>query len=132
MSFESPTHHSSLTAFLTKAQEASKMSDHEMTEALGFSRTNVYTAIKQGTMKLPVGKVPLVARALEVSASEVLEVLLRDYSPEMLEVIRKVWGPLDLTTNERKLIEAYRTLAQGRDVEPLVMDGRNVVALITT
>jgi predicted DNA-binding transcriptional regulator AlpA len=132
MSFDTVTHHSTLATFLTKAQDAVKKSDQQMTEALGFSRTNIYTSIKQGMMKLPVGKVPLLARALEVSASEVLEVFLRDYSPELLEVIRKVCGPLDLTANEKKLIEAYRTLAQGRDVEPLVMDGRNVVALITT
>ena len=121
MSFDPVTRQSPLATFLVKAQEAVKKTDQEMTEALGFSRTNAYTAILQGMMKMPVGKIPLLARALDVPASEVLEVLLRDYSPELLEVVRKVWGPLDLTTNEKKLIEAYRTLAQGHDVEPVVM-----------
>ena len=97
MSFDTITRQSPLAAFLVKAQEAAKKTDQEMTEALGFSRTNVYTAILQGMMKMPVGKIPLLARALDVPASEVLEVLLRDYPPELLEVVRKVWGPLDLT-----------------------------------
>jgi predicted DNA-binding transcriptional regulator AlpA len=132
MSFETVTQHANVVAFISQGQDAIKKSDEEMAQALGFSRTNIYTGIKQGLMKMPIGKVPLLARALDVPASEVLEVLLRDYMPEMLEVVRKVWGPLDLTTNEKKLIEAYRTLAQGHDVEPVVMDGRNLIALITT
>jgi hypothetical protein len=124
--------HSALADFLTRAQHNGSKSDEDMAEALGFSRANVYRAIKAGKMKMPFEKVPALARTLDVSQSDALEAILRDYSPELLELIQKVWGPVNLTANEKKLLIAYRTLAHGQDVEPLVMDGGNVIALITT
>lgn len=125
--------HSALTHFLTQAQEAKNLSDEQMAQALGFSRATVYTFIKNGTMKMPVGKVPVLARILGVSASEVLEVVLRDQGPELLDVIKKTWGPLNLSDGEKKLLVAYRALVnEHEDVEPLILDGRSVIALITT
>jgi hypothetical protein len=125
--FETP----SLGTFLVEHQDKARKSDEEMAEALGFSRASVYTLIKQGKMKLPIGKVPLLAGALDVTASDTLTVILTEYDPELMAVIRKAWGPTELTANEKNLVTAYRTLAKGQDVEPLIMDGKNVIALIT-
>jgi predicted DNA-binding transcriptional regulator AlpA len=132
MSFEDCLVIPTLATFLTEHQNRLTKSDEQMAEALGFSRASIYTLIKEGKMKMPTSKVPLIARALDVPAQDVLTVLLTEYDPELLAVINKAWGPTQLTAGEKKLLSAYRTLAKGHDVEPLIMDGRNIVALITT
>lgn len=131
MSFENRFETPALATFLVEHQARLEKSDDEMAEALGFSRAGVYTLIKEGKMKMPISKVPLLARALDVNASDVLTVVLTEYEPELMEVVRKSWQSTELTANEKKLLSAYRTLAKGHDVEPLVMDGKNVIALIT-
>lgn len=130
MSFDTRYGTPSFRAFLTDCQVRQKKSDQEMAEELGFSRAGVYTLIKTGAMKLPFSKVPLLAKALEQSPSDVLAVMLKDYCPELWEVVNKVWGPMDLSTNEKKLLSAYRTLCQEQDVEPRVLDGKNIIAMI--
>ena len=131
MSFETSVQIPSLRIYLTESQDRLKKSDQEMAEELGFSRANVYTLIKTGKMKMPFSKVPLLANALDATPSDVLAVILKDYCPELWEAINKVWGPVDLTANEKKLIAAYRTLCRDQEVEPRVMDGKNIIALIT-
>lgn len=124
--------HSGLTQFLTQAQESMNLSDEQMAQELGFSRPSVYTLCKGGKMKMPMSKVPLLAKVLKVPASDVLTVMLTEYDPELLAVINKSWGSMALTAGEKKVLSAYRSLAKGHDVEPLIMDGKNIVALITT
>jgi predicted DNA-binding transcriptional regulator AlpA len=131
MSFENRFETPALATFLVEHQARLEKSDEDMAEALGFSRASIYTLIKEGKMKLPISKVPLLARALDVPASDVLTVVLTEYEPESMEVIRKTWKPIQLTANEKKLVTAYRSLAGDQDVEPVVMDGKNIIALIT-
>ena len=119
-----------LAAFIDQAQDKVGMSDKDLAEALGFSRTDILTHIKSGAMKMPVGKVPLIATTLEVSASDVLTVLLEDYySGELLQVMRKTWGVLNLSPDERKLIATYRAF-EGEGSEPRVVDGKNIIAVV--
>lgn len=118
-------------ALLGDAQAACGKSDEQIALELGFSRGNVISAIKCGLAKFPVGKIMLLARVLDVSPSQLLEAFLREISPELLDAVRKVWGPTDLSSSEQKVLDAYRTLSGGREVEPLIMDGRDVIALIT-
>jgi hypothetical protein len=129
--FFSDQYKPSFSTLLADAQGACGKSDEQIAIELGFSRASVFTAIKSGAMKFPVGKLTLLASALNASPSQLLESLLRDTSPELLETVRKIWGPTGLTRTEQKVLEAYRTLSGGRDVEPIIMDGKQILALIT-
>jgi hypothetical protein len=58
--------------------------------------------------------------------------LLEDYySGELLQVMRKTWGLLDLTPNEKKLLASYRAVTEGANAQPRVLEGKNVVAVLT-
>lgn len=129
--FRSKHSNPSFVTLLAEAQAACGKSDEQMAQELGFSRASVYAASKSGTMKMPAGKLSIVARALDASPSEVLESFLRETAPDLLEAVRKVWGPTGLTEGEQKVVEAYRKLTGGRDVEPIIMDGKDIMALIT-
>jgi len=119
-----------LIALISEGQQRLNMTDEQMSKALGFERTNVIPMIKAGTIKLPIDKVPALAKAIDYPAADVLRVALHDYMPDVLAAIEKIWAPIDMTANERKLIESYRYLAKGRDVVPLVMDGQSIIALV--
>lgn len=62
----------------------------EIAEEAGFDHPNVITMIKQGRTKLPLGKIGLVAKALEIDPIYLLKLCIEEYQPETWEAI----GPL--------------------------------------
>jgi len=49
---------------------------------------------KQGRTKIPIRKVPALAKALGVEPAIFLRVVLSEYQPELLETLESVLGPL--------------------------------------
>jgi DNA-binding Xre family transcriptional regulator len=131
MTYESTLPRTILPELLAECQEQLHKTDEQIAKEVGFTQTNVYTMVKQGTLKMPIDKVQALATAIDCPVSDLLRIVLRDTMPDVLATIEKIWAPLDLTANEKKLIESYRYLAKGRDVVPLVMDGQSIIALVT-
>lgn len=130
MTFESALSQPVIPTLIAESQELLGKSDQQLAKELGFDHPNIITLIKAGSMKLPMSKVPQLARAIDYAESDLLRTVLIDYAPELMAVIDKVWRPLGLTTNERNLVQSFRDLAKGRDVVPVVMDGQSIIALI--
>ena len=118
-------------AFISERQAQLHKTDAQVAEAVDDMSERVYALMKTGAIKVPYDKLVPIATALHVPHEELLGVLLQDYSPDLMELIRSLWSMSSLTKGERKLVDAFRTLAGGRDVEPIVMDGLNVIALVT-
>lgn len=79
----------------------------EIAEEAGFENPNVITMIKQGRTKLPLGKVGLVAKALDVDPIYLLKLCIEEYQPETWEAI----GPLleeMVTKDELDIVKAIR------------------------
>ena len=123
--------HPTIRAFISERQAQLNKTDAQVAEAVGDMSERVYALMKTGAIKVPYDKVVQIAAALHVPQEELLVVLLQDYSPDLMTLIRSLWSMSSLTNGERKLVEAFRTLARGKDVEPVIMDGLNVIALVT-
>ena len=123
---------SSLTVIsqLEAQQAALELSDQELSEAVGFERTIALTLIKQGTMRLPLTKVPAFAAALELDPVELMRAVLQESDPALGKVIEEVFNPLRLTATEANLIKHLREQYGDRKVTPMVFDGRGVIALV--
>lgn len=119
-----------LITLISFRQEAMNITDHELAAALGYANESVITAMKAGKMQVPVTKVPALAKALNIRATELLRSVLAVSAPEILAVIDSVLGPLNLTKSEANLIKHCRKLSAGREGGPLVFDGRSLIALI--
>jgi hypothetical protein len=116
---------------IADSQQHSGKTDQEIGTAMGFDSGNVFSLIKTGAMKLPVSMVKQLAEAIDCPAADLLRIVLEDQAPDLLAAIESIWEPMGLTGNEKKLVESFRHLAKGHDVAPLILDGSNVIALIT-
>lgn len=131
MSFQSTLAHTALPDLIAECQAELGKSNEQIGKELGFEHPGIFPLIMAGGMKLPISRVPKLAVAINYPVIDLLRMVLRDQAPELLQVIDHVWPGVDLTANERKLINSFRYLAKGKDVVPIVMDGQSIIALVT-
>jgi hypothetical protein len=130
MSISTPTKPVSVMTRIEERQAALGLSDQELCAAVGFDREIVWTLIRTGSMKLPLNKVPAFAKALALEPGPLLRTAMDESSPGLMQLIRDVFDPLDLTDSEQRLIKHLRHLAGGKPTGPLVLDGKGVIALV--
>ena len=94
----------------------------DVARALDYPKPNVVAMIFSGSMKLPLDKVPAMARALELDNAALLRRALEEYYPGVLPIIEEALGRTAmLTTNQRDLLAFCDAQLDGEDV-PLVSD----------
>ncbi|MDP9902143.1 hypothetical protein [Variovorax ginsengisoli] len=107
------------------------MDDDTLSAAIGFPSTNVIPLLKRGSMRLPLNRVKALAKALEADPVMVLRLAISESVPGLLEIIDEILNPLNLSAAEVNLVRHCRRLAGKKKTTPLVIDGREVIALIT-
>ena len=120
----------SVIAQLEAQQAALGLSNQELSAAVGFERQTALSLIQQGTMKLPLNKVPAFAAALELDPADLLRAAIRESDPTLGKLIEEVFNPLRLTATEMNLIKHVRELCGDRQGAPIVFDGKTVIALV--
>lgn len=126
----SSTAPTSVIAQIKTQQGALGLSDQHLCEAVGFEREIVLKLILDGTMKLPINKIPVFAAALALDPAELLRAALIETSPELLTIIQDVFNPMSLTSTEVNLIKHLRKLSGDTPGAPIVFEGRGVIALV--
>ena len=58
----------------------------------GYENANVITMFKSGTTKVPLAKVPLLAKALGVDVIYMFRLVMQEYQPESWTVIESIFG----------------------------------------
>lgn len=96
-----------LAKLIDKAIDKSSKSQREIADAVGFKNSNMITMIKQGHAKLPLDRVPAMARVLGIDAGPLFQLALEQfYSKEAIrELDRVIITPSDF---ERNLLNAVR------------------------
>lgn len=130
MSNIATTSPSTLIAQLEAAQATQELTDQQLSDALGFERQIALTLIKTGTMKMPLTKIPALAKALKLDAVDLMRTALHESSPELSEAIAEVFDPMRLTATEVNLINHLRRLSGDQPGAPIVFEGRGVIALV--
>jgi hypothetical protein len=122
--------HESIIELIARRQSELGKTDEQIAQELGFDRITTFTLIKQGAVKLPVQKVAPLASALSIEPDHLLRQLLTESMPDVLAAVDELLCPMSLTPNERKLIQTFRHLTKGKDVDPVVVKGNAIVALM--
>ena len=105
--------------------------DSDVASDLGFQDEKLYLLIKSGAVKAPISLIETLAGSLSLQPADLLRLVLTETMPEVLAAVDALLNVTDLTANEAELIRSYRHLSKGQDVQPVIMDGCNIVALIT-
>lgn len=94
--------------FLSQAIDISGKSQKDIAREAGWQKPNVLSMMKQGITKVPLDKVPALAKACGVDPAHFLQIAMMEYQPAVWEVIIKTIGE-PLSEDEKKLLEEYRS-----------------------
>lgn len=108
------------------------LSNAELASVLGYDKPNVIALMRIGKMRVPIQHAQPLAQALDLPAREIFEALMRESLPQVLETMKAVYDPLELSTPEVNLIKYLRRGAKDQPYTPIVMSGKGIVALVTT
>jgi len=84
--------------YLAAQIEICGKSQKTIAEEVGFPRANILTMMKHGTTRIPIHRVPALARSLGVDPAKMMRLVLEEYSPEILEAIEDALGPIQIST----------------------------------
>lgn len=119
---------SKTAAFLAKAIAFSGRTQAEIAREAGFPKPNVLSMMKFGQMKIPIDRVPALARACQVDAAYFLRLALETEHPAVYAVLVETLGQ-PMTANEHELVLCYRLVCGDKEIE---MEPRVSTAIIDT
>lgn len=100
-----------------RVRDCPGLTNVQIAEALGYERPNVVAMMLTGSMKVPVAKVPALAKVLEVDPVALLRRVMDAYNPEVWATLEQVIGKGSIATkNEVALLEAIRSLTGHDDL----------------
>ena len=103
-----------------RIQELADVTNVKIAQAMGYERPNVVAMILNGSMKVPLNKVPALARVFRMDELWLLRRVMTEYTPESWMAIESIVGSGRLTTaNETAVLHFLRAALADEDVELL-------------
>jgi transcriptional regulator with XRE-family HTH domain len=111
-----PHENSQIAIYLTKQIEAlsATKSQREIAAEMGYDKPNIISMFKRGETKVPLDKIPLLAKALHVDPAHLFRLALEQYWPNLGEVVAQIFGHT-VSANEYELIKEIRSLTENTD-----------------
>jgi hypothetical protein len=106
--------HSKVALFLTNAIDASPKSQSEIAAEAGFPKSNIISMIKMGLTKLPLTRIPALAKSIDVDPAELYRMCMEEYMPDLLKVTDFVYDREKLNRGEADLIKRLRLHTGGK------------------
>lgn len=106
-SFAAPPKASRFTQHIDGLINTSAKSQRQIAYEMGYEKPNIITMFKQGTTRVPMDKVPMLADSLGADRAELLRMWLEEYAPEMLTVLNDNLG-MALSRVERSWVTNLR------------------------
>lgn len=103
--------------FISKQIDIAKSmgkTQREIAAECGYDKPNMIAMMKAGHVKVPLDKVPQLAKALNVEPAFLMRLAMNQYWPGAADTIAQVFGTI-LTTNETKIIEKIREFSKNSD-----------------
>ena len=111
-----PFAHSAMAKFLSRKLEEIKgeKTAAEISRNLGYAHGNLISMFKCGEAKVPLDKIPALAKALEVDIAHLMRLGLEQYWPDKMAVISDAFGHI-VTANELALLQEVRERTDNLD-----------------
>ena len=98
------------TYFAALIDRSTKTQD-EIAKEAGFHSPNTISMIKTGRTKLPIARIPALAKALDSDPRELLALALQTYEPELYRVYSTISPEMLISVKEYELLKAVRKVA---------------------
>src|SRR4051812_12146159 len=97
-----PDANTALTRFLGKrfAEFKGDKTQRQIAAAAGYDKPNILSMFKRGDTKIPIDKVPALAKALEVDVAHLFRLVVETHWPTVLPVIEEIFGGQLASKNE--------------------------------
>jgi transcriptional regulator with XRE-family HTH domain len=89
-------------------------SQREIAADAGYDKPNILSMFKRGETKVPLDKVPALARALNVDPAHLFRLALEQQMPEVAKIIGDIFGNT-VSANEFEIVEAIRKVSKNTD-----------------
>jgi len=104
--------------YLFDAIEASTKTQKEIAREVGYPSANIITMMKKGETKVPVSRIPALAKALDIDTSELIDIALKEYHPELRTCLREFYG-VGLNLQQKLMLEL---LDEAETITPVELD----------
>jgi transcriptional regulator with XRE-family HTH domain len=106
-----------IAEYLTKqidVQASLGKNQRQIAAEIGYEKPNMISMFKRGEAKVPLDKIPALARALNVDPALLFRLAIQQYWPELLKSVAEIFGTV-LTKNEVEIIKHIRAVTKGSD-----------------
>src|SRR5438270_13100393 len=76
----------------------------EIAVEIGYDKPNMISMFKRGEMKVPLEKIPALAKAVEADPAHLFRLALEQYWPSLGETIQTIFGRLASANEEQILL----------------------------
>ncbi|GKY87412.1 helix-turn-helix domain-containing protein [Sinisalibacter aestuarii] len=107
---------SSTAIMLAKAIEASELTQREIADRVGFRQANIISMLKTGETRVPLDRIPALARTLGMNERDFLLTAIAEYHPGIHEVLLDILG-LPLSDAELGIVTMFRMASIRGEIE---------------
>ncbi len=95
----------------------------------GYDKPNIISMFKRGDTKVPLDKIPALAKALEVDPAMLFRLALEQYWPDMQKVVTEIFGRT-VTKHEYELVQAIRAATDDMDPKITADQRKKIIEII--
>ena len=122
------TQHITVAKFIDQQITYREKLQDDIAAECGFANSNIISMIKNGVTKLPLAKVGVMARALDVDPAYLLRLTMSEYMPDVWSVMESIFGRASfVTTGELDLLGKLRQWSHGLPIDGSILDHRSTI-----
>ncbi len=91
-----------------------RKNQREIANEIGYDKPNMISMFKRGETKVPIEKIPALAKAIHVDPAHLMRLAMEQYWPEMNEAVHQTLGHV-ATENEFQILQLIRDLSGDED-----------------
>lgn len=112
-----PFANSAIAKFLDKQIDNLKgvKTQREIADEIGYDKPNMISMFKRGEAKVPLDKIPLLAKALGVETAHLFRLALEQYWPDQAKLILGIFGRTATENEDAILLKKWRAASQDLD-----------------
>jgi transcriptional regulator with XRE-family HTH domain len=115
-----PFRSSALANYLDKQIEALKgvKTQRDIAREIGYDKPTMISMFKTGEAKVPLEKIPALAKALHVDPAHLFRLALEQYWPNVRTTIAEIFGRMASANEEEIFLKKWREATKGADPKP--------------